>query len=90
MYTHTHTHTSYTHAHTFNHTSSHARTHKRGENPTTSAWYTLGNTNAGGAVTCKPYNSKSILNEKTFYYSILESSQGNQYKNNVIKNGGFI
>jgi len=34
-----------------------------------STWYTLGNADAGGSVTFKPYNSK-VFNGKIFYYSV--------------------
>jgi len=47
-----------THTHTHRHTYTHTKRCK--SDRATSTWYTLGNANAGGAVTFKPYNSKSI------------------------------
>jgi len=83
----------HTHAHarayTYTHTHTHIHTHtqkKCKSDQATSTWYTLCNANAGGAVTCKPYNSKN--NEKIFYYSILKSSRG-KLQEYVSKNGGF-
>jgi len=51
-------------ADTYSRARTHTHTHTRDSriSPTGQlpSWYTLGNANAGGAVTFKPYNSKSI------------------------------
>jgi len=49
----------------------HTDTNKRGVNPTGKSPRTLGNVNAGGTVTCKLYNLKSIYNLIKKYFIIV-------------------